>query len=337
MKDASLPISVIVPAYNAMDCLERCIDSLHNQTMPNIEIIIVDDGSTDQTGALAEKLALTDKRIRVLHRENGGSSAARNTGIEEARGEYLGFVDCDDYVEPMMFERLLRAATEEDLKMVQISRDERNEDGTRRPDVCIPPENAEIFDTRHIMRELLLHRGDCSFCTRITHRSLFEDPAMRFPEKELNEDFNLLVRMLPRLRNVAILPDQDYHVVYRMGSNSRTADKNEFPQVFTDIVTNADRVRKIVQRSYPELSGEAERFWLFQRLEYMLHIPIGMMTGDNDFYNKVKKDLRENRKEVRRNPYLTKKEKRNLMLLATAPKTVRILHRMMKGMKNNGE
>ena len=91
-------VSVIVPVYNILDCLERCVDSLLAQTYKEIEILLVDDGSTDGTGTLCDQLAEKDSRIRVFHKENGGSSSARNVGIQQARGEYLGFVDSDDYV-----------------------------------------------------------------------------------------------------------------------------------------------------------------------------------------------------------------------------------------------
>lgn len=331
----SVVLSVIVPAYNAMDCLEKCINSIRRQTMSNLEIIIVNDGSTDNTGALAEKLAMMDKRIKVFHKENGGSSSARNMGIENAKGEYLGFVDADDFIEPLMYERLLSAALDTGLLMIQTSRDEINEDGTRRPDVCIPPKKSEIFDSIIIMRELLLHRGDCSFCTRITHKSLFE--SLRFPEGELNEDFYLLVQMLPKIKKVAVIPYQDYHVFYRMQSNSRTTDENYFPSVFTDIVVNADRVSLIVEKSYPVLTEEAFRFGMFQRLDYMLHIPIAMMNGRNKFYKEVKKYLRKNKYRALKNKFLTRKNKQYIFLLGTAPKLVRKIHRIkMKGNKENG-
>ncbi|MCQ2081164.1 MAG: glycosyltransferase [Lachnospiraceae bacterium] len=329
-------LSVIVPVYNAMDCLEKCINSIRRQTMTNLEIIIVDDGSTDNTGALCEKLAMMDKRIRVFHKENGGSSSARNVGIDNAVGEYLGFVDADDYIEPLMYERLLSAAMQTNLLMIQTSRDEINEDGTRREDVCTPPEKSEIFDTLIIMRELLLHRGDCSFCTRLTHKSLFEN--LRFPEGELNEDFYLLVQMLPKIKKVAVLPYQDYHVFYRMQSNSRTKDENYFPRVFSDIVVNADRVSAIVEKSYPVLVDEAFRFGMFQRLDYMLHIPIIMMNSHNKFYKEVKKYLRKNKYKALNNRFLTKKNKQYIFILGTAPKLARKIHRIkMKGNKENAE
>lgn len=323
-EQAPVLISVIVPIYNVVEWLPRCINSIRKQTYRNIEIILVDDGSTDNSGAMAEKFALEDKRIRVFHKENGGSSSARNLGISHAKGEYIGFIDSDDFIEPEMYERLLSVVLQENLLMAQISRDEIDEQGNRLPDVCIPPEKPELWDCGHFMRELLLHKGDCSFCTKLTHASLFQKE--RFPEGELNEDFRLLIRLLPKIPAVAILPEQDYHVFYRYGSNTRTRDKDEFPRVFMDIVNNADLAEEIVAKDYPQLQQEAVRFALYQRLDYMLHIPVSMMKKENDFYRKVCEYLKQHKKEIRENPYLTKKNKKYLMLFATAPALVRKVH-----------
>ncbi len=93
-------ISVIVPVYKVEDYLPRCVQSLLAQTYPNLEIYLVDDGSPDRCGILCDEFAAADSRIRVIHKENGGLSSARNAGIDVAQGEYLGFVDSDDWVEP---------------------------------------------------------------------------------------------------------------------------------------------------------------------------------------------------------------------------------------------
>ena len=97
-------ISVIVPVYNSINCLERCVASIRRQTYPELEILLIDDGSTDGTGKLCEELARQDGRIRVYHKANGGASSARNLGIARAEGEFLGFVDSDDYIEPDTYE-----------------------------------------------------------------------------------------------------------------------------------------------------------------------------------------------------------------------------------------
>ena len=135
-------ISVIVPVYNSIDCLERCVRSICAQTYSALEIILVDDGSTDGTYRLCEQLAGQDDRIVTYHKQNGGASSARNLGIDRASGEYLGFVDSDDYIEPYVYEKMMQVLSEKNCDVVQISRDEVDEEGVRLPDVCIPPKEA---------------------------------------------------------------------------------------------------------------------------------------------------------------------------------------------------
>lgn len=317
-------ISVIVPVYNSIDCLERCVCSICAQTYSQIEILLVDDGSTDGTAQLCERLAAGDHRIRVHHKENGGASSARNVGIRLATGEYLGFVDSDDYIEPCVYEKLVRALEEGGYSAVQISRDEVDEEGKRLPDICIPPEKEWFCDSETFLKELLLHRGDCSFCTKLFLREVFAEHC--FPEGELNEDFRLLLEILQEIPGVFILPDQGYHVVCRQNSTTRKKTKDSFSRVFLDIVDNADRIQALVDRKYPRLHRYAIRFNLYQRLDYMLHVPISQMRSDNEFYRQVKRYLRKHVTDTVKNPYLTKKNKIYLLLLAAAPRTVRRVH-----------
>ena len=111
---SSVLISIIVPAYNIESHIGRCLDSILAQTHKRIEIIIVDDGSTDGTGIIIDQYASIDQRIIPIHKENGGVTSARIDGIKKASGEYLGFVDGDDYIEPEMFEKLLDNAIKYD-------------------------------------------------------------------------------------------------------------------------------------------------------------------------------------------------------------------------------
>ena len=321
-------ISVVVPIYNIEDCLEKCVHSIIGQTYKHLEILLVDDGSTDHTGALCERLAETDDRIRVFHKPNGGSSSARNLGIREAKGDYIGFVDSDDFIEPDMYRQMVEYLLEHDLQMVQISRDEINEDGTKRPDVCRPPSDKIFVDSKTFLEELLMHRGDCSFCTKLTAKELFA--GWQFPEGVLNEDFYLLVHLLPAIKGVGILPMQGYHVFYRLGSNTRKKAADDFSRVFTDIVNNGDMVQEIVDRDYPQLHARAIRFNLVQRLDYMLHIPVSRMVDTDTFYVAVKKYLRTHWKDTLTNPYLTGRNRLYLLLLTVAPKAVRSLHKKVK-------
>lgn len=332
-------ISIIVPIYNTLEYLPRCVRSLQIQTYRNLEIILVDDGSTDGTGELCDRLAAGDERIRVFHKPNGGSSSARNFGIARAQGKYVGFVDSDDYVEPDMYEKLHDAVCRYSVKAAQIGRDEITPQGEKLPDICVPPKEPEVIAPKEFLEELLMHRGDCSFCTKLISRDLFftkeggEDNS--FPVGVLNEDFHLLVRMLEKLGPIVSLPGYGYHVFYRVGSNSRKEDKELFSRVFGDSVENADMVAGIVDRDFPELKEIAFRFGIFQRLEYMLHIPISQMTGDNSMYVRVVDHLRKNWFKAMRNPILTEKNKLYHTLFAVAPKTVRKIHRIKLRCRGN--
>ena len=328
-------ISVIIPAYNTESLLKKCVESVVSQDYPAelLEIIVVDDGSTDKTPQVADELAAKYSNVTVIHKANGGSSSARNAGLKLAGGEYVGFVDSDDFVDPRMYSRLLAAALEYDADMVQISRDVIAENGEKLPDVVIPPEEPVCITPSEHLKTLLMHTGDASFCTKLTKKIYFKE-GMLFPEGELNEDFYLMIHMLMEINKLVILPEQYYHVFYRLGSNSRKnkEDKDYFPSVFTDIVRNADAALELVKKNNPELISIAERFGAYQRLDYLLHIPISKMTKDNAFYMGVVENIRENRGKYEKNPYLTKKQRIYLWVLSIAPKKVRQLHAKLRGL-----
>ena len=101
-------ISIIVPVYKAEKYLSRCVDSILGQTYKDLEVILVDDGSPDGSGVLCDAYAAKDSRVRVIHKENGGVSTARNVGLDAAGGDYISFVDSDDYVDPDMYEKMVK-------------------------------------------------------------------------------------------------------------------------------------------------------------------------------------------------------------------------------------
>ncbi len=321
-------ISVIVPVYNIEKYLPRCIESIRKQTYNNLEIILVNDGSTDTSGTICDEFAKKDERIRVIHKENGGSSSARNAGIEVAKGEYLGFVDSDDYIESEMYEKMVYAIEETDCGIIQVARDEIDEDGNLMPGLCLMPDKMMRYSAEEFMKELLLHKGDCSFCTKILKRDLFFEK--RFPVGVLNEDFHLLVKMLKEGENVVSLPYCGYHVFYRIGSNTRKTDKNDFSRVYGDNVDNADMVYEIVKEKYPALWKIAVRFGLYQRMDYLLHIPIAQMTKDNIQYKSICKYVKKHWTDTVSSAYLTGKDKLYLTLFALAPRFVRKVHAFIR-------
>ena len=220
MPDFSKTISVIIPAYNIEDLLEKCVDSVAKQDYPKdlLQIIVVDDGSTDKTPQKADELAAKYSNVQVIHKKNGGSSSARHVGIEAATGDYLGFVDSDDYISGVMYSTLMEAAMRTGADMVQIARDEISESGDKLPDVLERFDKEKEITPNEHLGTLLMHTGDASFCTKLTKRELFTED-MRFPEGELNEDFYLIIHMLQKVNKLVLLPEACYHVFYRTGSN----------------------------------------------------------------------------------------------------------------------
>ena len=335
-------ITVIIPAYNIENLITRCVESVVNQTYPKdlTQILVVDDGSTDNTGKVIDELAAKYNNVTALHEENGGSSKARNYALSKATGDFIGFVDSDDFVEPDMYEKLVDALIRNNALMAQTGRDEIAEDGSKLPNVVEIPQWETIYTDKGFLKELLMHKGDASFCTKLTSRKLFDideaedDKKVRrlFPEGVLNEDFWLLYHMLPDAGEVVVTTDTGYHVFYRTGSNTRkkATDKDYFPRVFTDIVVNSDEVTAFAKEKYPDLADYTMRFSLVQRLDYLLHIPISKMTADNAFYQDVCRFVKEHKKDIKTNPYLSRRQRLYLYLFTGNPKTVRVIHAKLR-------
>ncbi|KAA1428509.1 glycosyltransferase [Nocardioides antri] len=178
-------VSVVVPAYDVAVYLPACLDSLLGQTLPDLEVVVVDDGSPDASGAIADEYAARDPRVRVLHVENGGLGAARNVGIREARGEYLGFCDADDLMTPRALELLVGRARESDAPLVtgNVVRLE----GERRArmrwmDRLHADPGAIVIDD---LPELL---GDVFAWNKLFRRDFWDDAGLSWPERIRYED-----------------------------------------------------------------------------------------------------------------------------------------------------
>ncbi len=296
-----------------------------------MEIIVIDDGSTDSTGVIADLLANEHENVKVLHQMNTGAAGARNAGLRIAKGEYIGFVDSDDFIAPTMYEELARSMERAGVSIAGCARRELSEDGKRLPDVVKYFDRPKIATAEAYLRSLLLYKGDASFCTKLIRHELFQEVGL-FPAGETNEDFYLLLRLLRKTDRVLLLPDRRYYVVYRQGSVTRgnKANKDAFSPVYADAIRNAEYAARIVRREFPALELEAEHFLMKQRLEYLLHIPVAQMTPENTFYQMQARYLKTHLPQALQNPFLSSKDKRNLVLLAPNPRAVRAAHAKMK-------
>ncbi len=212
-------VNCIVPIYNVEKYVDKCIASLLNQSYQQLEIILVDDGSTDHSGDICDRYAQKDNRVRVVHKENGGLSSARNAGLDVAEGEYILFIDGDDYLVPDSVDCLmnLQKKFEYKLDLIQFFYDEVEEDEESL--FCSEREDRiEMCTDRRIMFEKLYELGGvaASACTKMYHKKLFED--LRFKEGIIHEDEYMVTDILRKVKNCLYTNRSLYRYVMRPGS-----------------------------------------------------------------------------------------------------------------------
>lgn len=321
-------ISIIVPLYNVEKYLDIAVSHLRNQTYTNLEIILVNDGSTDSSGKMCDEYAAEDSRIRVIHKKNGGTSSARNMGIEAATGDYIGFLDADDYVSDTMYEVLHKTIKENNGIISQAMFRYIGEDGKAIDDPYPAPKYTGFMPASEMFRLLMLHIGDSSLCTKLIRADFMK--KFRFEENRLNEDFELILRMLNEVYGVYCVGEVHYNILVRAGSNQRGGFK---PHLYEAMIDNSDLAFSVMEKNFPQFRTEAIRFRFFQRLDYLLHIPVEKMTLDNVYYNKIIREIRKEKKLWQNNPHLTGKEKRNLKILSVCPKFSKRIHKIIMKIK----
>lgn len=202
-------VSVIVPIYNTEKYLKRCVDSIINQTYPNLEMILVDDGSTDDSGKLCDEYAKQDARIRVIHQKNGGPSTARNAGLDICNGEYIAFVDSDDLLRPDFVEKMVQAAQNQDAEIVQCRtyafKDVLKVDNDK---VRTEYDNTSTLLTGEKMCYKLLYDANASdwtcVFTKLYRRDMFSQ--LRFPQgRMLSEDTAVAYLLYWEAKRVVLL------------------------------------------------------------------------------------------------------------------------------------
>ena len=211
-------ISVIVPVYNTENDLGNCIESILAQTFSDFELILIDDGSTDRSGEICDAYAAEDARVRVFHKENGGVSRARNLGIENARGEYLSFIDSDDYIRPKMYEELLGIAekTGVDLIASDIELNGKKLENRVPPDRII--KQPEIHDTVLPYFSFSDTVGTGAYTTMLIKRSVLEKNGIRFYEDfAFQEDLMFVICVYANISSMYYLPKTFYEYTTHPG------------------------------------------------------------------------------------------------------------------------
>lgn len=249
-------ISVVVPVYNVEAYLEECLDSILVQTYHDIEIILVDDGSSDRSGQICDEYASKDNRIKVIHKENGGLSSARNFGIDNSTGEYIAFVDSDDWIDNYMFESMLHEIEKSQrILVVNCQPIFVYEDGrTELRWNC--PEN-KLFGANDVLRTFLSEESNHFIPTKLFRREAFEE--LRFVEGRNDEDtlFSYELGKFMQLNNFEMVELSCAPYYYRQRVGSICYDDKKPLRV--DRLGNLDEIKKDLQSFNPELDCYVER------------------------------------------------------------------------------
>lgn len=234
-------VSIIVPVYNVEKYLPLCLDSLQAQTLQDIEIILIDDGSTDSCGAICDKYAASDNRFKVYHTENRGLSAARNLGIQNANSDYLMFVDSDDWVNPLFCEIPYTVAKENNADMVIFQTEETTENGR------IKKHNRRKKPIGPISWETAVKYCHATVWDKIYRKGLFTD--IHYPEGHLFEDVAVTYKLIHESNGIVMLSDSLLFHRIRKNGISRTKNNPARKDYFTYCI---QRYKDLVQYGYPE-------------------------------------------------------------------------------------
>ena len=264
--------SVIIPIFNAETTLRRCLDSLVDQSFDDYELLLINDGSTDGSDAICREYANVYPCIRYFAKENGGVSSARNLGLEQAKGEYILFVDSDDYILPTMYEKLIYSMSRYKAQIVSCQYFTFCTNDILKEKVVETKGNriqGKFCDKQEIFKFFFTHRISESVCDKIYSAELLKN--CRFSEGEINEDTNVIFHLLEKSSKTVIIYQELYGYRTRQGSIT----KSGYSDNFKIVETHLNEIKRIIIQRYPEMVPYLKHFYsvhYFCLLNGILHL-----------------------------------------------------------------
>ena len=300
-------ISIIVPVYNVEKYLKKCVDSIVNQTYKNLEIILVDDGATDNSGKICDELVELDNRIKVYHKKNGGLSDARNYGVERATGDYIGFVDSDDYIDAEMYEKLYEAIKKENVDVAECNLKIVYPEKT---DLFTDQKYYQICNKQEYLEEYLkIEKIFGSACVRLTKADIAK--KLKFPVGKLYEDTYYAYDLIGIVDKYVIVDNPYYN--YLMRENSITNAKFN-PRIF-DLIEIVEKFHTNVYKNYPSLKEAADCRKMYAYFSVLNSILLEEDFKNNSFYKQIIDYFKENYKKLLKNKYITRNRKLSILLI----------------------
>ncbi len=301
-------ISVIIPVYNVKPYLERCMNTVLNQTYNNLEIIMVDDGSTDGSGEICDRYKETDQRIIVIHKDNGGISSARNAALNIVKGKYICFVDSDDYMAQDIFEKLLSAVEENGCELAICGHYTERDGKITIEEPAV--DKTIVLDTDKAIEKLIEDTVINNYVwDKIYKKSLFDN--LRFPEGRAYEDMAIQHKLFARANKICRIPECLYYYQKRSGSISDhfTDDRKWYHNCIFMLTAKLERYQFFHKRKNVILEQECLASLMPTIYEA---IKLGHRYSDKKQYNKYMDFLKRNKISIKKNQYVDKKEKKLL-------------------------
>lgn len=265
-------ISVIVPVYKAEVYLHKCVDSIINQTHKNLEIILVNDGSPDNSGKICDDFSYQDYRIKVIHKKNEGSSCARNAGLDIATGDYISFVDSDDYINESMLETMLKKMLKFNLDVVEIKPNSIKKTSDS-------DDTFEIQDRVHAFKRIIQNTVFSVWC-RLYKKSLIDD--LRFIPKIIHQDVFYTIDVLNRIDKIGYLNSK----LYNYNSENESIIRSKYSLEKIRIGIRATEYIKDNTSDYPELKHIVNNYITFYYTDHYFLLSRNTRFDPDKFFRK---------------------------------------------------
>ena len=316
-------ISVIVAAYKVEEYLHKCLDSILAQSYKNLEIILVDDGSPDSCGAICDEYASKENRVRVIHKANGGQSTARNAALDVAQGDYIGFIDGDDWIEHEMYQSLLDVSLKEDADIVQCGWYKVETDGSKECPFTV--HFKEVYTSKQGLDELIQSQGghlNTSVCCKLFRRDIAQ--KFMFSPVRAYEDDEYIFKTVSEATRIVCIDTPYYNYLNREGSTmTATFNLNKIA-----LVTIQKNICDLIRDCYPERFNETQKvlcskqFYILYSLLSAKDIPTAHKEA-----NKIHAMLMASYKDYMKNPQMGM-NKLMLRIMKYSPEWIwsRVLH-----------
>lgn len=305
----NLLVSVIIPVYNVEKYMDNSIQSVVEQTYGNLEIILVNDGSNDNSAEICERWKKRDNRIKVIHKINGGLSSARNAALDICKGDFVYFLDSDDYIEKNTIEIMLFDAVKTGAQIVEAPFIH----VYGKKHICrTNARELMILNTAEAIRfDLSAKGGSVSACSKLYIRDIFE--TYRFAEGKLNEDHLSIVELLSKGEIIAVEPKPLYYYVHRRNSITTSS----FSLSSLDDLEAAYKNHDLISKYYPQVIDVAEFRIDFSTLKIIDKIMLLEKREENELLDRLIGTVKNNKQRIMRSKYFTVKRKLSILILLT--------------------